>query len=205
MALGQAIFSGISGAVGDLFAAEAYKSKAKGSRYEAEAARISARGQRLRAKGQLLEAEQYGLAEDLAEQNAEFSRVSTAIKVMQADRTILKTLGGQAADVAASGFAASGSALDIMRESAAQGALTKAVLGQQGLIEEAGYEEQVASFALMGEVSRLSAQYSELAAQGLEVTALAHEEAARSAEKQSVGATITGIIKGAGAVTTLFI
>ena len=35
-----------------------------------------------------------------------------------------------------------GSALDILRSSAQQGSITKAVAGQQGLIEEAGFEEQ---------------------------------------------------------------
>jgi hypothetical protein len=43
-----------------------------------------------------------------------------------------------AAQVAGDGFAASGSALDILRSSAAQGAIAKAVTGYQGLITEAG-------------------------------------------------------------------
>jgi hypothetical protein len=47
------------------------------------------------------------------------------------------TLGGQEADVAGAGFSEGGSALDLLRSSASQGALTHAVLGQQGLITEA--------------------------------------------------------------------
>ncbi len=55
------------------------------------------------------------------------------------------TFGTTQADVAGAGFSMSGSAADIMRDSASQGALTHAVLGQQGLINEAGYKEQAAS------------------------------------------------------------
>ncbi len=44
--------------------------------------------------------------------------------------------------MAGAGLGESGSALDILRDSASQGALTKATLGQQGLINEAGYQEQ---------------------------------------------------------------
>jgi hypothetical protein len=43
-----------------------------------------------------------------------------------------------AAQVAGDGFAASGGALDILRSSAAQGTIAKAVTGYQGLITEAG-------------------------------------------------------------------
>jgi hypothetical protein len=48
--------------------------------------------------------------------------------------------GGIQASTAGSGFQASGSSLDILRDSASQGAIAHAVLGQQGLITEAGYQ-----------------------------------------------------------------
>lgn len=122
---------------------------------------FAAKGFGLKAKGQRLEAESYDLAADLARKNKQFAETSTAIKTTQEQRKIFNTLGGQAADIASSGFAVSGSALDIMRDSASQGALTKAVIGQQGLIEEDSYEQQAKSFGLMAEASRLSAKASE--------------------------------------------
>ena len=50
------------------------------------------------------------------------------------------------ADIAGGGFAASGSGLDILAQSASQGALQQAVIARQGLITEAGYQEQAQSF-----------------------------------------------------------
>src|SRR5262249_41864146 len=125
MALSAGTFQSIGGAVSDLYASEAYKT---------------------RAKGNLLQVEQYDLAGDLARRNKQFIETSTAIKEQQEQRTVSAALGQQQADVAAGGFAASGSSLELLRDSAAQGALAKAALGQQGLIEEAGYEEQAKSY-----------------------------------------------------------
>lgn len=111
-----------------------------------------------KAKGSRLEAQQYDKAAALARLNEQFAKTSTDIKVAQEQRDIYKQVGGQESDIAASGFEASGSALDILRESASQGALTKAVIGQQGLIEEAGYEEQAQSYDLMAKASREAAK-----------------------------------------------
>jgi len=58
-----------------------------------------------------------------------------------------------------------------LRDSAAQGALHKAVLSQQGLIEEAGYEEQAHSYNLMAQSARIAADANEDAAEGLGWTA----------------------------------
>lgn len=163
MAFGSATFSDISGAVGDLFAAEGHRSKAEGDR---------------------LEAKNYDLASGLALQNEKFTETSTAIKQAQLDRNIYQTIGGQQADVAGGGFAASGSALDLLRDSASQGALTKAVAGEQGLITEAGYKEQAQSYTNMAQAARLAAS--------------AEDEAA-------TGSLITGGIKTAASIATLFI
>ena len=82
------------------------------------------------------------------------------------DRAIEKTIGGQQAEVAASGFGAAGSALDLLRDSAAQGALHKAVLAQQGLITEAGYEEQAKSYNLQAEAANMRDSWSRAATTG---------------------------------------
>jgi hypothetical protein len=111
-----------------------------------------------KAKGSKIEAEMYDKAAALARLNKKFTESSTEIKTVQQQRDIYKSIGGTQADVASSGFEASGSALDILRESASQGALTKAVIGQQGLIEEAGYEQQAESYDLMAKASRMAAQ-----------------------------------------------
>src|SRR6516165_945119 len=121
-------FSDIGGAFSDLMAASAARSKQTGLQ---------------------LEEQQYEQAAAFAQQNVEYTKQSTAIQEYQKQREVMQTLGQQQADVAASGFAESGSALDIERDSANQGALAQGVLAQQGLITEAGYEEQAQSYQLM--------------------------------------------------------
>jgi hypothetical protein len=162
MAIGAGTFSSIGGAVSDLFAAS---------------------GQRTKAAGDRLEAQNYDLASALATQNEKFTETSTAIKQAQIDRENYKMIGGQQADVAGAGFEASGSALDLMRDSASQGALTKAVGEQQGLITEAGYTEQAQSYNTMSQAARMAADAEDKAAEG---------------------STISGIIKGVAGVASLF-
>lgn len=145
MAFGAGTIGSIGGAVQDLFAADAHKAKAKGLR---------------------IEADNYDRSSAFSLQSAEFTETSTAIKQAQLDRDIYKTLGGQAADVAGAGFQATGTALDILRDSAAQGALTKAVGSLQGLITEEGYEVQAKNYTAMGEAARLAADAEDDAADG---------------------------------------
>lgn len=161
--LSSSTFSNVGGAVNDLFAAEGYKIKAKGNR---------------------LEAGQYDSAAGFADENAMFARASTTIKLAQQDRENLKVLGGQSADIAGAGFSASGSALDIMRDSASQGALTSQVLGAQGEIAVHGYEEQAKSYRTMAEASRLAADAQDTA---------------------GMGSTISGGIKAAAAIASVFL
>lgn len=163
MAFGNATFSDAAGAVGDLFAAE---------------------GDRFKAQGDRIESQNYDLAATYADQNVAFTKTSTEIKQAQLDRENYKVIGGQQADVAGAGFAASGSAIDLMRDSAQQGALTKAVGEQQGLITEAGYEQQAASDRNMSKAAQLAAQAEDNAA---------------------TGAEITGAIKGVASIATLFV
>lgn len=136
MALGSGTINSFAGAASDLFSVGGHRAKAAGDR---------------------LEAQNYDMAADLALQNEKFTETSTAIKQTQIDRSNYMTLGGQRADVASAGFAESGSALDLMADSARQGALTKAVAGEQGLITEASYKEQSASFQNMSAAARLAA------------------------------------------------
>jgi hypothetical protein len=157
----QSTFTDFSGAASDLF---------------------TAFGDKAKAQGDFVEGRNYGLASDLATQNEKYTELSTAIKQSQQERETMLSLGAQQADVAGAGFAESGSALDLLRSSAAQGALTHAVMGQQGLITEAGYNEQAASYKLM---------------QG------AANDAGNAANNASTFAMITGAIKGVAGLATL--
>jgi len=143
--------TGIGGIVSDMFNADAMKLKAQGAETEAQ---------------------EYGLAAGLADLNAEYTKESTAIKVWQEQRKEGLTIGQQGADIAANGFQMSGSGLDIMRDSVEQSALTRSVLGQQGLIQEKGYEEQAASYRLMQSAAETAAKADRTAAKGLGFDAL---------------------------------
>jgi hypothetical protein len=143
MAFGTGTIGSFGGAVQDLFGSEAHELKAKGLR---------------------LEAENYEEASGFATKNAEFSRISTGIKLAQQDRETYKALGGITADVAGAGLSMSGSALDIMRDSASQGALMKAVAGEQGLIQEEGYNVQAKSYLNMSKAAQFAAEAEDNAA-----------------------------------------
>jgi hypothetical protein len=67
------------------------------------------------------------------------------------DRQIYQTIGGQQAGTAGAGLAASGSPLDLLADSAGQGAFAKDVLAKQGLITEAGYSAWDEALAIMNE------------------------------------------------------
>jgi hypothetical protein len=170
MALGASTFTDLGGAVSDIFGSE-----------------NTATGLRIKAQGDIAESQEYDLAGQLAGQNEKFTETSTAIKEMQQERQTNMVLGEQKADVASSGFAESGSALDLLRDSASQGALQRQVLGQQGLITEAGYQQQQQSYNLMSSAAQ---------------SAAAQENSL--ADKTETLGDITGAIKGVAAVATLF-
>lgn len=141
MAFGNATFTNAGAAVNDLF-------------YAGDAAD-------LKVQGFGLEAGQYDRAAGWADQNARFTADSTAIQAEQLRRKEYLGLGSISAQVAGSGFANSGSALDIMRDSASQAHLQQAVAGYQGLITEAGYHEQAANYRNMAAAARIAQQGAE--------------------------------------------
>jgi hypothetical protein len=108
------------------------------------------------AAGSAAAAGSYDEAERIARQNAIIAREATRVKGIQIQRSIFKTLGQQQADVSGAGFAASGSALDLLRSSASEGAMTKAINEEQGTITANAYEEQAAQFAGMAKAARSS-------------------------------------------------
>lgn len=91
------------------------------------------------AAGDLAEATAYTTAAGIAGGNAALEEQASQIKQIQQIRQIQTTLGQQQADIGGAGFAASGSALYLMRDSVAQGALTTALTSIQGNINAGGY------------------------------------------------------------------
>jgi hypothetical protein len=114
-------------------------------------------GAEAKAGFDITEGEEYDLAADLARKNEQYTKMSTAIKGAQSDRELALNMGRTHAEVAGAGFAESGSALDILRSSASQGALQHAAISEQGLITEAGYEEQAQSYSMMAGAARQAA------------------------------------------------
>jgi hypothetical protein len=119
-----------------------------------------------KAQGDMLESQNYIQAADFAEQNEVYTERSTAIKEYQQDRENTMNIGQTKADIAGAGFANSGSGLAVLADEAGQGALTKAVIGQQGLITEAGYAEQAQSYENMASAAQMAAKAADTAAIG---------------------------------------
>lgn len=154
----KAGFDYAGGAVADLFSSEGSK--------------ISAAGSRRAAAG-------YRRAGELATENLDYLGQSTNLKLLAADRSIYQTISTAEANIAGNGLKVSGSALDILRDSAAQGELTKNLISLQGNIDANAIKQQIASFGAQAD------QY---------------DAAAEAADNASTGSMISGIIKGAAAV-----
>lgn len=121
-------------------------------------------------------ASSYEQAAGIANQNAALVAQQTAIKETQASRQVYKTGSTQTAQIAGAGFATSGSALDIMRSSASEGALNKALIAQTGAISENSYAEQAGAF----------------------------QGQADAAKSSSTAQTVGGILQGAGGLYKLY-
>jgi hypothetical protein len=145
MAIGSSTFTAAGSAVSDIFAGF---------------------GDLTKAQGDIIEAQNYRLAAQYAMQEAKLTEQSTKIQAFQQQRQTALGLGGIAAEQASAGFAESGSALDLLRDSASQGALTKSVLERQGLITEAGYKEQAQSYQNMAQAADLAASAQKTASTG---------------------------------------
>lgn len=179
-----------AGAAQSLFAGISEQSKAKMYRIEAQS-------DLLKGEGYKIEGENYAKAQALALENVEYTKQSTAIQRAQADRTTFLSLGTARAAAGAEGITLEGSATDILAESARQGALQQQVLAQQGLITEAGYQEQAETYGNM-------VKASEVAVKGTELASQEHLEAANASETAATGNFITGGIKAVAGVAALF-
>lgn len=98
----------------------------------------------------------YLQAAAIADQNAKIATASTNTQEMQETRQLYKTLGTQEAQVGGANFAESGTALDLLRDSASQGATAKALTAEQGAITINSYEEQAGIFSGMANAASAS-------------------------------------------------
>jgi hypothetical protein len=177
MAFGTSTFTGISGGVSDLFQASADQAKAQ---YD------------------LAEQQEYELAGKYAGQNAQITAMSTAIQQAQLERQTTQALGKTQAGVAGAGFAESGSAIDLLRSGAQQGSIMRSVANEQGLVTEAGYEEQQASYNLMANAAGQAASAEETAAKGADIGAFISFAAAAASPFTGGATTAVGdVIPGA--------
>lgn len=225
MAVSSSTFSNAGGAVSDLFAGEGAEAQgslqAQGLQISAEGTLINAQGTEITAEsldtqagGNLAESQNYDLAAQLADANAAYTVQSTAIQEQQLQRQITQTIGTENAGVAASGFSSGGSAGDILRSSQQQGTLAKTVLQQQGLITEAGYNEQAASFRTLSAAGQATAASEE--EQATQTRAIAVDQQGIAAQQQQLatatqnaannaatGDFISSALKGVAAVASL--
>jgi len=124
------VFSGLSGAVTDLFA----------------------------ASGDQAEAAQYDQAAQLALQEASYTKIATGVTEVQQQRQITQAIGGEQAGFGASGVALSGSALDVLRSSSQQGALALQTTAYQGAETEYSYQQQAKSYEMMAQAAQKASQ-----------------------------------------------
>jgi hypothetical protein len=171
-----------TGAVSSLFGGIASKSKAGMYKIEAKA-------DLLKGEGARLEGEAYGRAHDLALVNKQFTEESTAIQEAQAGRAAFMSMGGTRAAIGGSGLSED-SATDVLRASAQQGALERAVLQKQGVITEESYQEEADVYTKMQQASGIAVAGSKLASQEHMMAADAEETAATG---QFIGAGIKAV------------
>lgn len=109
------------------------------------------------SRGAKSSAGSYDEAARIAKENALLTQAATRTKALLLQRQITRSLGSTQAAVAGAGFQASGSALDIMRSSAEEGAVTKALNEEQGAISVNSYLAQSQQFSAMAKAARSSA------------------------------------------------
>lgn len=143
------------------------------------------------AEGDAAEATAYGQASKYALQNAEISKQSTKLQEFQTQRQVYQTIGAGQAAAGNNGVTGGGSAQDIMRSSAGQGALVNQVIGEQGIINETAYEEQGSQYTGM--------QKAALAAQQ---GAIAQQKAANQKKKTDI---FGGILGAVGSILPFFL
>ncbi len=111
--------------------------------------------------------------------------------------------------MAGAGLASSGSATDLLRASAAQGSLNKSMIQTQGLLTEAGYEEQAQSYTNLASYATYGAGVETTIAGEQNQIATGQDAIAASqnalADKTITDGEISAGIAAASGVATLFL
>lgn len=126
------------------------------------------------AKGYKSQAKGYERAAEISRINRGISQQASDIEMVQAERDIYRTTGAQTAAIGANNLSATGSALDILKDSAQQGSMTRQLLGRQSAIQDLAYEQEELSFLGQAEAAKA---------------------AAKSSKKSGIGGLISGGIK----------
>lgn len=126
--------------------------------------------------GQLKAAKGYKKAAAFSDLSAQISAQATALEVFQAQRDVYRAVGGASADYGKAGLALSGSALDVLRDSASQGALTTQLVQANGQLKTTGFQAEAEAYRSMA-------------------------AAAKAAGK---GGILGGLLKGAAAAASMF-
>lgn len=114
----------------------------------AVAAILAGVGGATKAFGDVYEAQAAGAAADynaqVAEQNAQLVRQQANEEARRAGVVAIKQIGQARANVGASGVQMDGSALDVLRQSAANAELDVLTIQHQGQVKEYGYQAEAA-------------------------------------------------------------
>lgn len=145
---------------------------------------FGAKGSKYKAQGLKLQAQSYRDASEYSLRNIDYVKADTEIKTAQAQRNLFSALGQLEADIAGAGFTASGSGGDLLRMSAAEGALEQNVLRWQGSIQEEGFRVQSESYLAQAQAADL---------------------AAKAEKKAGKSSTLGGILKIGAAIGSLFL
>lgn len=135
---------------------------------------FGAKASRTMAAGYDASAATYGQAAALARKNAKIVEQSTELKTMQTERQLYKVIGGQQSDVAGAGFAAKGTALDLLADSTSQGELTLSLIELQGEIDVNAYMTQAAAYEGQAALATSQASAARTNAQGSQIGGYIH-------------------------------
>lgn len=105
------------------------------------------------AEGSLASAASYKKA-------AKYTEVATKFKLLAATRQIYQTLGAGRAAIGANNIVFGGSAADVMRASASEGAIAKALISLQGALDVAIYKGQAEAATAAAEAEETSGIFS---------------------------------------------
>jgi len=143
------------------------------------------------AEGYRKEAQGFRDAANLEGFNIAYAGASGQLQDFAAARQIYKSESGTRADVAGAGFSGQGSAGDILRESAQQGAMQRSIIGTQTAINENTYKIQQTAYNAEADQA--------------DAAASAAEAQASAASTGGIMDAIGGVLKAGAAIAPFFL